>query len=80
MHHRRIARTSYDRPSRLPPQARHRHPVDQFLVQPETTPSAAGVTNHIGRIHIGDLPLTNDTEFERMVEASGPISTARSIA
>ena len=24
------------------------------------------------RIHIGDLPLTNDTEFERMVEAIGP--------
>ncbi|WP_211110492.1 maleate cis-trans isomerase family protein [Acuticoccus mangrovi] len=31
-----------------------------------------GVTNHIGRIHIPDLPLTNDTEFEAMVESIGP--------
>jgi maleate isomerase len=31
-----------------------------------------GVTNHIARIHIPDLPLTNDTEFEQMVAAIGP--------
>jgi maleate isomerase len=32
----------------------------------------AGVTNHIGRIHIPDLPLGNDSEFEAMVGAIGP--------
>jgi maleate isomerase len=43
------------------------------IVQPETDAMRPpGVTNHIGRIHIGDLPLTSDTEFERMVEAIGP--------
>ena len=31
-----------------------------------------GVTNHIGRIHIPDLPLTNDAEFEQIITAIGP--------
>ena len=31
-----------------------------------------GVTNHIGRIHIPDLPLTNDTEFEQIMVAIEP--------
>ncbi len=48
-------------------------PSTNSIVQPETDAMRpAGVTNHIGRIHIGDLPLTSDTEFERMVEAIGP--------
>jgi maleate isomerase len=48
-------------------------PSTNSIVQPETDAMRPrGVTNHIGRIHIGDLPLTNDTEFERMVEAIGP--------
>ncbi|QRG07302.1 aspartate/glutamate racemase family protein [Xanthobacter dioxanivorans] len=48
-------------------------PSTNTTVQPETDAMRpAGVTNHIGRIHIPDLPLTNDTEFEAMVEAIGP--------
>src|SRR5882762_6455110 len=48
-------------------------PSTNTTVQPETDAMRPpGVTNHIGRIHIPDLPLTNDTEFERMVEAIGP--------
>jgi maleate isomerase len=48
-------------------------PSTNSVVQPETDAMRPpGVTNHIGRIHIGDLPLTSDTEFERMVEAIWP--------
>lgn len=48
-------------------------PSTNTTVQPETDAMRPhGVTNHIARIHIGDLPLTNDTEFEQMVEAIGP--------
>jgi maleate isomerase len=48
-------------------------PSTNTIVQPETDAMRPpGVTNHIGRIHIPDLPLTNDTEFEQMVEAIGP--------
>jgi maleate isomerase len=48
-------------------------PSTNTIVQPETDAMRPpGVTNHIGRIHIPDLPLTNDTEFERMVDAIGP--------
>jgi maleate isomerase len=48
-------------------------PSTNTIVQPETDGMRpAGVTNHIGRIHIPDLPLTNDTEFEQMVDAIGP--------
>ncbi len=48
-------------------------PSTNTTVQPETDAMRPpGVTNHIGRIHIPDLPLTNDTEFEAMVEAIGP--------
>jgi len=48
-------------------------PSTNTIVQPETDAMRpVGVTNHIGRIHIPDLPLTNDTEFEQMVEAIGP--------
>jgi len=48
-------------------------PSTNTIVQPETDAMRPpGVTNHIGRIHIGDLPLTSDSEFERMVEAIGP--------
>ncbi len=48
-------------------------PSTNSIVQPETDAMRPpGVTNHIGRIHIGDLPLTNDTEFASMVEAIGP--------
>src|SRR5579859_5499169 len=44
-------------------------PSTNSIVQPETDAMRPpGVTNHISRIHIGDLPLTNDIEFERMVE------------
>ena len=39
-------------------------PSTNTIVQPETDAMRPrGVTNHIGRIHIPDLPLTNDTEF-----------------
>jgi maleate isomerase len=48
-------------------------PSTNTTVQPETDAMRpSGVTNHIARIHIPDLPLTNDTEFEQMVEAIGP--------
>ena len=48
-------------------------PSTNTTVQPETDAMRPpGVTNHIGRIHIPDLPLGNDTEFEAMVEAIGP--------
>jgi maleate isomerase len=48
-------------------------PSTNTIVQPETDAMRPrGVTNHIGRIHIPDLPLTNDTEFEQMVDAIGP--------
>jgi maleate isomerase len=48
-------------------------PSTNTTVQPETDAMRpSGVTNHIARIHIPDLPLTNDTEFEQMVDAIGP--------
>jgi maleate isomerase len=48
-------------------------PSTNTTVQPETDAMRPlGVTNHIARIHIPDLPLTNDTEFEQMVDAIGP--------
>lgn len=48
-------------------------PSTNTTVQPETdTLRPAGVTNHIGRIHIPDLPLSNDTEFEALIDAIGP--------
>ena len=48
-------------------------PSTNTIVQPETDAMRPrGVTNHIGRIHIPDLPLTNNTEFEQMVDAIGP--------
>ena len=48
-------------------------PSTNTTVQPESDAMRPeGVTNHIGRIHIPDLPLNNDTEFEAMVEAIGP--------
>ncbi len=48
-------------------------PSTNTTVQPETdTMRPHGVTNHVARIHIPDLPLTNDTEFEAMVESIGP--------
>jgi maleate isomerase len=48
-------------------------PSTNTTVQPETdTMRPAGVTNHIARIHIGDMPLGNDREFEAMVDAIEP--------
>ena len=48
-------------------------PSTNSIVQPETdTMRPRGVTNHIARIHIPDLPLTNDTEFERIMSAIEP--------
>jgi maleate isomerase len=48
-------------------------PSTNTTVQPETdSMRPVGVTNHIGRIHIPDLPLGNDSQFEAMVEAIGP--------
>lgn len=48
-------------------------PSTNTTVQPETDAMRPpGVSNHISRIHIPDLPLTNDTEFEAMVAAIGP--------
>lgn len=48
-------------------------PSTNTTVQPETDGMRPkGVTNHIGRIHIPDLPLGNDAEFETMVDAIGP--------
>ena len=48
-------------------------PSTNSIVQPETDGMRPrGVTNHIGRIHIPDLPLTNDSEFEQIMTAIGP--------
>jgi maleate isomerase len=48
-------------------------PSTNCTVQPETDGMRPrGVTNHIGRIHIPDLPLTNDTEFEQIMVAIEP--------
>ena len=48
-------------------------PSTNTTVQPETDGMRpVGVTNHISRIHIPDLPLGNDTEFEAMVDAIEP--------
>ncbi|MGA7487680.1 MAG: Asp/Glu racemase [Xanthobacteraceae bacterium] len=48
-------------------------PSTNTVVQPETDAMRPhGVTNHIGRIHIPDLPLTNDAEFEQVIDAIGP--------
>ena len=48
-------------------------PSTNTIVQPETDAMRpAGVTNHIGRIHIPDLPLTNDAEFEQIMTAIEP--------
>src|SRR5215470_17341287 len=48
-------------------------PSTNTTVQPETDDMRPrGVTNHIARIHIPDLPLTNDSEFEQIMTAIGP--------
>jgi maleate isomerase len=48
-------------------------PSTNTIVQPETDAMRPhGVTNHVGRIHIPDLPLTNDAEFEQIMSAIGP--------
>ena len=48
-------------------------PSTNSIVQPETDAMRPpGVTNHIARIHIPDLPLTNDAEFEQIITAIGP--------
>jgi maleate isomerase len=48
-------------------------PSTNTIVQPETDAMRPpGVTNHIGRIHIPDLPLTNDTEFAQIMVAIEP--------
>ncbi len=48
-------------------------PSTNTTVQPETDRMRPnGVTNHIGRIHVPDLPLTSDAEFEAMVDSIGP--------
>lgn len=48
-------------------------PSTNSIVQPETDAMRPpGVTNHIGRIHIPDLPLTNDSEFEQIMVAIEP--------
>ena len=48
-------------------------PSTNSIVQPETDAMRPrGVTNHIGRIHIPDLPLTNDTEFAQIMTAIEP--------
>ena len=48
-------------------------PSTNTIVQPETDAMRPpGVTNHIGRIHIPDLPLTNDAEFEQIIGAIEP--------
>jgi maleate isomerase len=48
-------------------------PSTNSIVQPETDAMRPpGVTNHIGRIHIPDLPLTNDTEFAQIMVAIEP--------
>jgi maleate isomerase len=48
-------------------------PSTNSIVQPETDAMRPrGVTNHVGRIHIPDLPLTNDTEFAQIMTAIEP--------
>ena len=48
-------------------------PSTNTTVQPETDRMRPrGVTNHVSRIHIPDLPLGDDTEFEAMVRAIEP--------
>src|SRR5450631_645464 len=48
-------------------------PSTNTIVQPETDAMRPrGVTNHIGRIHIPDLPLTSDAEFTQIMTAIGP--------
>ena len=48
-------------------------PSTNTIVQPETDAMRPhGVTNHIGRIHIPDLPLTNDTEFAQIMTSIEP--------
>jgi maleate isomerase len=48
-------------------------PSTNSIVQPETDAMRPrGVTNHIGRIHIPDLPLNNDTEFAQIMTAIEP--------
>jgi maleate isomerase len=48
-------------------------PSTNTIVQPETDAMRPhGITNHIGRIHIPDLPLTNDAEFGQIMTAIGP--------
>ncbi len=48
-------------------------PSTNTIVQPETDAMRPpGVTNHIGRIHIPDLPLTSDAEFEQIIGAIEP--------
>jgi maleate isomerase len=48
-------------------------PSTNTIVQPETDAMRpAGVTNHIGRIQLRDLPLRNDAEFEEMMVAIAP--------
>ena len=48
-------------------------PSTNTIVQPETDAMRPhGVTNHIGRIHIPDLPLTNDAEFQQIIDAIEP--------
>src|SRR6187402_3286634 len=48
-------------------------PSTNSIVQPETDDMRPrGVTNHVGRIHIPDLPLTNDSEFEQIMTAIVP--------
>ena len=48
-------------------------PSTNTIVQPETDAMRPhGVTNHIGRIYIPDLPLTNDTEFAQIMTAIEP--------
>lgn len=48
-------------------------PSTNSIVQPETDDMRPrGVTNHIGRIHIPDLPLTNDAELEQTMTAIRP--------
>ncbi|MDN7181768.1 hypothetical protein M0D69_27930 [Caballeronia sp. SEWSISQ10-4 2] len=45
-------------------------PSTNTTVQPEMdSMRPPGVTNHISRIHISDLPLGNDIQFTAMVDA-----------
>jgi len=48
-------------------------PSTNTTVQPETDAlRPIGVTNHVARIHIGDMPLADDTQFTAMVDAIEP--------